>query len=144
MSPRLWEPFYIDSPDTPVFRHGATYAGHATAAAVALRHLDILEREQLVPRVKELEVVLRYELNALAQRKSSVTDVRVAGLLGGITLADHLKAEQICDDLIDLGYIARTLRGNTVQLSPPFIITDQELRLFITAIGQAITERENH
>lgn len=143
VSPRLWEPFYIDSPDTPVFRHGATYAGHATAAAVALRHLDILERDQLVPRVKELEVVLRYELAALAQRQSSVTDVRVAGLLGGITLADHLKAEQICDDLIELGYIARTLRGNTVQVSPPFIISDQELRLFITAIGQAITEREN-
>ena len=143
VSPRLWEPFYIDSPDTPVFRHGATYAGHATAAAVALRHLDILEREQLVPRVKELEVVLRYELAALAQRKSSVTDVRVAGLLGGITLADPVKAEQICDDLIELGYIARTLRGNTVQVSPPFIISDQELRLFITAIGQAITEREN-
>jgi adenosylmethionine-8-amino-7-oxononanoate aminotransferase len=79
----------------------------------------------------------------LAQRKSSVTDVRVAGLLGGITLADHLKAEQICDDLIELGYIARTLRGNTVQVSPPFIITDQELRLFIAAIGQAITERKN-
>jgi adenosylmethionine-8-amino-7-oxononanoate aminotransferase len=37
VSPRLWEPFYVDSPDTPVFRHGATYAGHATAAAVALR-----------------------------------------------------------------------------------------------------------
>ena len=143
VSPRLWEPFYIDSPDTPVFRHGATYAGHATAAAVALRHLDILEREQLVPRVKELEAVLRAEFDSLAQRRSSVTDVRVAGLLGGITLADTLKAEQICDDLIELGYIARTLRGNTVQVSPPFIISDQELRLFVTAIDQAITEREN-
>ena len=143
VSPRLWEPFYIDSPDTPVFRHGATYAGHATAAAVALRHLDILEREQLVPRVRELEVVLRTELDALAQRRSSVTDVRVAGLLGGITLADHLKAEQICDDLIELGYIARTLRGNTVQVSPPFIISNQELSLFVAAIDQAITEREN-
>jgi adenosylmethionine-8-amino-7-oxononanoate aminotransferase len=143
VSPRLWEPFYIDSPDTPIFRHGATYAGHATAAAVALRHLDILEREQLVPRVKELEAVLRAEFDSLALRRSSVTDVRVAGLLGGITLADPLKAEQICDDLIELGYIARTLRGNTVQVSPPFIISDRELRLFVTAIDQAITEREN-
>ncbi|MET3368464.1 UNVERIFIED_CONTAM: adenosylmethionine-8-amino-7-oxononanoate aminotransferase [Jeotgalibacillus campisalis] len=142
VSPRVWEPFYIDSPDTPVFRHGATYAGHATAAAVALRHLDILEREQLIPRVKELEVVLRTEFEGLAQRQTAVTDTRVAGLLGGITLADHLKAEKICDDLIELGFIARPLRGNTVQISPPFIISDQELRLFIAAIEQAITERE--
>ena len=143
VSPRVWEPFYIDSPDTPIFRHGATYAGHATAAAVALRHLDILERDQLVPRVKELEVVLRNELDGLAQRRTAVTEVRVAGLLGGITLADHLKAEQICDDLIELGFIARPLRGNTIQLSPPFIISDQELSLFVAAIEHAITEAEN-
>ena len=142
VSPRLWEPFYVDSPQTPVFRHGATYAGHATAAAVALRHLDILEREQLIPRVKELEVLLRTEFDLLAQRRPAVVDVRVAGLLGGITLADHLKAEQICDDLIELGYIARPLRGNTLQVSPPFIISDQELRLFVAAIDQAVIERD--
>jgi adenosylmethionine-8-amino-7-oxononanoate aminotransferase len=110
---------------------------------VALRHLEILDRDQLVPRVKELEVVLRTEFDKLAQRQAAVTDVRAAGLLGGITLADHLKAEQVCDDLIDLGYIARSLRGNTIQVSPPFIISDQELTQFVTAIEQAITEREN-
>jgi adenosylmethionine-8-amino-7-oxononanoate aminotransferase len=143
VSPRIWEPFYIDSPDTPVFRHGATYAGHATAAAVALRHLEILERDQLIPRVKELETVLQTEFDKLARRQAAVTDVRVAGLLGGITLADHLKAEQVCDDLIDLGYIARPLRGNTIQVSPPFIISDHELTLFVAAIERAITEREN-
>lgn len=143
VGPRIWEPFYIDSPDTPIFRHGATYAGHATAAAVALRHLDILERDRLVPRVKELEVVLRTELDGLAHRQTAVTDVRVAGLLGGITLAEHLKAERICDDLIETGFIARALRGNTIQLSPPFIISDQELSLFVAAIEHAITEAEN-
>lgn len=142
VSPRIWEPFYIDSPETPVFRHGATYAGHATAAAVALAHLGILERDQLIPRVKELEVVLRTEFDGLAMRQAAVTDTRVAGLLGGVTLADHLKAEQICDDLIELGFIARPLRGNTVQISPPFIISDQELSLFVAAIEQAISERE--
>jgi adenosylmethionine-8-amino-7-oxononanoate aminotransferase len=143
VSPQVWEPFYIDSPDTPVFRHGATYAGHATAAAVALRHLEILERDQLIPRVKELETLLRTEFDKLARQNVAVTDVRVAGLLGGITLAGHLKAEQVCDDLIELGYVARPLRGNTIQVSPPFIISDQELTLFVTAINQAITEREN-
>lgn len=110
---------------------------------MALRHLDILERDQLVPRVWELELVLRKELDKLAQGQAAVTDVRVAGLLGGITLADHLKAEQVCDDLIELGYIARPLRGNTVQVSPPFIISNQELTQFVTALGQTITESEN-
>ncbi len=138
VSPRVWEPFYVDSPSTPVFRHGATYAGHATAAAVALRHLDILERDGLVPRVNELEAVLRRELRGLLERSPAVIDVRVGGLLGGVTLAGHLSAEQIADDLIELGYISRPLRGNTLQISPPFIISDAELVSFVAAIEHAV------
>lgn len=143
VAPRIWEPFYIDSPDTPIFRHGATYAGHATAAAVALRHLDILERDQLVPRVRELEVVLQDELAALAGRQSAVVDVRSAGLLGGVTLAGHLAADRVADQIIEAGFISRPLRGNTLQISPPFIISDNELRTFIGGIEQAITAEEN-
>ncbi|WP_073707102.1 MULTISPECIES: aminotransferase family protein [Glutamicibacter] len=141
VAPRLWEPFYVDSPDTPVFRHGATYAGHATASSVALKHLEILEREQLVPRVAQLESVLRRELDALAARTEAITEVRSAGLLGGVTLHESLTAERVCDDLVELGFIGRPLRGNTIQISPPFIVTDEELSMFISAIGEAINAR---
>jgi adenosylmethionine-8-amino-7-oxononanoate aminotransferase len=143
VAPRIWEPFYRDAPDTPIFRHGATYGGHATAAAVALRHLDILDRDQLVPRVGELEVVLRDALDGLLQRQSGVVDVRVAGLLGGVTLADHLDAAHVADDMIELGHITRPLRGNTLQISPPFIISDDELTSFVAAIEHAVDAREN-
>lgn len=142
VGPRIWEPFYADSPDTPIFRYGATYSGHATAAAVALKNLEILERDQLVPRVADLEVVLRREFDNLARRVPAVTDTRVAGLLGGITLADHLAADKVADRLIDMDFITRPLRGNTLQVSPPFIISDQELVSFVTAIGDAITAEE--
>jgi adenosylmethionine-8-amino-7-oxononanoate aminotransferase len=143
VAPRIWEPFYRDEAGTPVFRHGATYAGHATASAVALCHLDILDRDQLLPRVVELEAVLRDALDGLAQRQSAVVDVRVAGLLGGVTLADHLTAEHVADDMIDLGFITRPLRGNTLQISPPFIVSDDELVAFVAAIEHTVTAREN-
>lgn len=143
VAPRIWEPFYVDSPDTPIFRHGATYAGHTTAAAVALRHLDILERDQLVPRVRELEIVLQDELAALAGRQSAVVDVRSAGLLGGVALAEHLAVDRVADQIIELGFISRPLRGNTLQVSPPFIVSEDELRTFIGAIEQAIQTEEN-
>jgi adenosylmethionine-8-amino-7-oxononanoate aminotransferase len=142
VGPRIWEPFYADSPDTPIFRYGSTYSGHATAAAVALRNLDILERDQLVPRVGELEVVLRREFDSLVARVPAVTDTRVAGLLGGISLADHLAADKVADRLIEMDFITRPLRGNTLQVSPPFIISDQELTAFVAAIGDAITAEE--
>lgn len=143
VSPRVWEPFFVDSPATPIFRHGATYAGHATAAAVALRNLDILERDGLILRVNELETVLQSELSTLAAQSPAVVDVRVAGLLGGISLAEELSAERVADRIIDLGFISRPLRGNTLQVSPPFTTTDDELRAFIAAIEEAITLEGN-
>ena len=140
VAPRLWEPFYVQSPDTPVFRHGATYAGHATAAAVALANLDVLERDRLVPRVRELEDVLRTELVGLQQRQEGVVDVRVGGFLGGVTLDERISAERVADHLIELGFISRPLRGNALQLSPPYIVTNQEVGDYVAAIEQAIAE----
>ncbi|MBA8795013.1 adenosylmethionine-8-amino-7-oxononanoate aminotransferase [Friedmanniella endophytica] len=141
VAPRVWEAFYRDSPDTPVFRHGATYAGHATACAVALAHLDLLEAERLVPRVAELEGRLRTELDALAARQPGVAEVRVAGFLGGVALVDEIAATDVADDLIELGFVSRPLRGNTLQLSPPFITTDAELAAFVAAVDQAVSAR---
>jgi adenosylmethionine-8-amino-7-oxononanoate aminotransferase len=141
VSPQVWEPFYIDSSATPIFRHGATYAGHATASAIALRHLDILEQEGLVSRAADLEIVLAEELKTLTAL-DSVIDVRVAGFLAGVSLADHLSAEVIADALIEQGFITRPLRGNTLQISPPFIISDDEVRQLIANLATAIVSNE--
>lgn len=140
VAPRIWEPFYVDAPETPIFRHGVTYAGHATASAVALAHLDVLERDGLLARVRELEGVLRTQLDGLAARQPGVAEVRVAGLLGGVELAPDLDAVRVADALVELGYISRPLRGNTLQLSPPFIVSDEELVAFVAAIEHAIAQ----
>ena len=51
IGPRVWEPFFAEG--APIFRHGVTYSGHATACAVAQANLDVLESEQLVARVAD-------------------------------------------------------------------------------------------
>ncbi|MEX7471412.1 aspartate aminotransferase family protein [Mycobacterium adipatum] len=142
VSPRIWQPFYLDDAATPIFRHGATYAGHATAAAVALGNLDILEREGLVERVKELEARLNDGLATVAARRSSIAEVRVAGFMAGIALVDDLDAVAVSDELIDTGFVVRPLRGNTLQLSPPFITTDDELAALVGAIDDTLSRRE--
>lgn len=142
VAPSIWQPFYADDAATPIFRHGATYAGHATACAVAMANLDILEQDRLIPRVAALEELLDGLLKQLQARRSSVADVRVGGFLGGVTLSDHIPAERVADALIELGFISRPLRGNTLQLSPPFITTDDELTRFVEAIDHVLTEEE--
>ncbi|MFF3489721.1 aspartate aminotransferase family protein [Streptomyces sp. NPDC002795] len=141
VAPHIWQPFYRDTDDTPMFRHGATYSGHATACAVALRNLDILDEEKLVPRVADLEHVLADELRVLGTRES-VVETRVAGLLGGVALVDDINAEAVTDELVEHGFVTRPLRGNTVQISPPFITTDDELRALVAAIATVLAAHE--
>lgn len=140
VSRRIWEPFFADTDDAPIFRHGSTYAGHATAAAVAVEHLKILRDEKLVDRVRELEPTFVKDLEDLARNNPEVTEVRYAGLLGGVTLREGVAVEKVCDRMIDKGFISRPLRGNTLQVSPPFIVTEQELTDFFAAMSEAITE----
>lgn len=142
VSPAIWQPFFADDAATPIFRHGATYAGHATACAVAMANLDVLERDNLVPRAAALEQLLRDQLEELARQRVSVTEVRVAGFLGGVSLRDSISAEVVVDKLVDIGFISRPLRGNTLQISPPFTTTDDELIQFVAAISHVLSEEE--
>jgi adenosylmethionine-8-amino-7-oxononanoate aminotransferase len=132
VAPRLWKRFY-DGPAAPVYRHGLTYSGHATACAVANANLDILEREQLVRRAGQLEKVLDKALNR-AREHELVDEVRNAGLLGGIQLSTSIDGEAVVDYGLDHGVILRLLRGNTVQISPPFIVEEEEIETIVNTI----------
>jgi adenosylmethionine-8-amino-7-oxononanoate aminotransferase len=138
VAPKLWEPFY-DGPDAPVYRHGTTYAGHATACAVALAHLDILENEGMLARVRELEGVLDSALDSL-RANPFVTDVRIGGLLAGVELAPEIPGDAIADYALEHGVILRVLRGNTLQISPPFVVTDAEIGTIVDTIAAGIAQ----
>ncbi|WP_205547828.1 aspartate aminotransferase family protein [Leucobacter sp. wl10] len=146
VAPAVWAPFYETG--APMYRHGTTYSGHATSAALALKNLEIIEREGLLARVRHLEGVLGAELGALAS-DDRVADSRVAGLIGGIELRPEYSAERVTDEMVEQGWIARPLRGNVIQISPPFTTTDDELRGIVSAaitaldtVGAAATTRE--
>ena len=95
-SPRVAEPFWRTG-TTHVFRHGYTYSGHATACAVAMANLDVIEREGLVERVAQLEPVLADDA-AAARDHPLVAEVRTGvGLLGAVELADRSKLAAVVD-----------------------------------------------
>ncbi|WP_208324597.1 aspartate aminotransferase family protein [Modicisalibacter xianhensis] len=137
VAPRVWQPFFENGTRSPTYRHGTTYSGHPVTAALALKNLEILEREDLVARSAALEKVLAAELKAL-ESHDYVKTTRVGGFLGGIELSDEVNAESVTDKMIEHGFITRPLRGNTVQISPPFILTEQELRNLVGAVGTVL------
>ncbi|MGY6655422.1 aminotransferase family protein [Amycolatopsis sp. TRM77291] len=136
VSPRIWTPFY-EGPAAPIFRNGTTYAGHAVACAVAWKHLDLLETEHLLPRVTELSGVLDAALREISA-VDGVMEVRNSGLLGGIALDPAVSADAVADFALAQGVILRVLRGNTLQISPPYVVTDEEVRRIVEVVASGI------
>ncbi|MBS1845629.1 MAG: aspartate aminotransferase family protein [Actinobacteria bacterium] len=137
VSRELWEPFW--APDSElIFHHGITYSGHATACAVALANLDIIEREGLVARVAELEPLLEAALLPLESHEL-VKEVRTGvGLLGGVEPIEPALGDRIAAACIERGLLIRTITDGTVQVSPPFVVTDDDIEFIGATLAEAL------
>ena len=140
-SPRVAEPFWREG-SAEIFRHGYTYSAHPAACAVGLANLDIIEREQLVARVRELEPALAHALAPLTSHEL-VSQVRTgAGLLAGIEIAPAAReadaglGARIVMAARERGVITRLLRGVALQVSPSFVISAAELK----QLGDVLTD----
>jgi len=137
------EPFWRD--DAAPFVHGGTYAGHPAACVAGLVNLDILERERLVERVATLEPVLSRMLAPLGDLPG-VGGVRSAGLAGAVELDAALLAEHPAAGAAVVlaarkhGVLTRLLRGVALQVSPPFVVTEDELAKVVDAIAASLRE----
>jgi putrescine---pyruvate transaminase len=143
VSGRVREPFWRE--DAPPFLHGGTYAGHPGACVAGLVNLDIIERESLVERAASLESVLHELLEPLRDEKG-VADVRSAGLAAAVELdADLLEANPGAPLAAVLaarrhGVLTRALRGVALQISPPLVVTEDELATIADGIGAGVRE----
>jgi putrescine---pyruvate transaminase len=136
-SGRAAEPFF--GPDAPVFRHGATYAGHPTACAAALANLDILEREGLVTRGRELEGDLLAALAPLADHPA-VAEVRGGcGTMAAVELTAEIREQrpgapaEVAAGARGAGVLVRPL-GSGVAASPPLTATPAHFALVADAV----------
>jgi adenosylmethionine-8-amino-7-oxononanoate aminotransferase len=135
---RIAEPFW-STPGKIMVRHGQTYAGHATVCAAGLANLEILERENLIPRGRELEGEL-YEALAPLKEHPLVGDVRGGvGLMASVAI-DGTALEQ---DAALPAKVAKAARRHGVFLrplvrelaiSPPLIISVEEIGLLADGI----------
>jgi len=118
--------------------HGYTYSGHPVACAVALKNLEIMERDAIPARVgNDIGPYLQDSLRTAFADHPLVGEVRGVGLLAAIELVDD-KAERrffpeigtvgaICrNHCFDQGLVMRAIR-DTMVCSPPLTITRPEI-----------------
>jgi putrescine---pyruvate transaminase len=117
--------------------HGFTYSGHPVACAVALKNIEVLQRDKLVERAgRETGLYLQAGLATLSDHPL-VGEVRGMGMIGAVELvadkaarrhfAPELGVGTICrDHCFAHDLIMRAIRDIMV-VSPPLTITRAEI-----------------
>lgn len=130
------------------FAHGYTYSGHPVACAVALANLDVMQREELVARVRE------HTAPYLARRWAELADHPLVGQAEscGMTAAlrllqDKASGAAFDPDLpvglacrgycFDNGLVMRAVRDRMI-VAPPLVITEAQVDELATLVRRCL------
>jgi adenosylmethionine---8-amino-7-oxononanoate aminotransferase len=142
-SGRVFEAFLGPDLGGRTLYHGHSYSGNALAAAVALRHLELVDAWEVLANVQARSDELRQLLDDRIAPRAAVREVRLCGLMGGVELAppaDGLRwGRRVCAAAVERGVLLRPL-GDTVVLMPPLTVTSEELHRIVHALGGALDD----
>ena len=142
-SGRVFEAFLGPDLSEKTLYHGHSYSGNALGAAVALRHLELIEAWDVLANVRDRSQELRDLLDDRIAPLSQVRETRLRGLMGGVELApprDGLRwGRRASAAATARGVLLRPI-GDTVILMPPLTITSEELHTTVRALHDSIAE----
>jgi adenosylmethionine-8-amino-7-oxononanoate aminotransferase len=146
------EPFMNE---TAMYAHGITFGGHPVQAAIALKNLEIMQREGIVEHVRDNAETFRSTLAQLLDLPI-VGDLRGTGFFYALELVKDKETRQTFDDdecevllrgflspeLFERGLICRADdRGDpVVQISPPLIATKEEFNVITGILGEVLEQ----
>ena len=106
--------------------HGSTFGGNPLAVAIGRAVIKLLEPGDLQQHALAMEQELRDRLEPL--QAHGLVGLRVHGLWAGLDLDPALgTGRALCEKLADHGVLAKDTHGSTIRLSPPLVITTDDL-----------------
>lgn len=134
-------------PPSQRWMHAYTYSGHPTCCAVALRNIDILERERLVERAAVAGARLLQKLRGL-EAMNGVGNVRGLGLMAAVeVVADKATrqsfpaqaglTQKLTDAMLERGLCTRVVM-DCICLAPPLVTSDAIIDRIVEIVGDII------
>jgi putrescine aminotransferase len=129
--------------------HGYTYSGHPVASAVALKNLEVLERDGIIDRVKDsVGPYFQRRIRETFADHPLVGEVRGEGLLAAIELVPDKPQRSFFPQQGDVGthcrnycfasgLVMRAIR-DTMVLAPPLVISEAEVEEIVGKAKDAI------
>jgi 4-aminobutyrate aminotransferase len=123
-----------------------THEKSPLGSTAALAAIEFIQREQLLKKVEEDAEWMKKQLQELKVKFPLIGDIRGLGLLWGIELVKDrqtkekaiLEAEKIMYDCMRAGLSFKVSQGNVIQLSPPLIISREELETAISILHSTL------
>jgi 4-aminobutyrate--pyruvate transaminase len=144
----MYEALLVESKKIGVFGHGFTYGGHPVSAAVAVKALEIYQRDRIVQHAAERGLQFQARLKALGEHPL-VGEARGLGLIGGAELVADKKSKRsflpqhgVGARAVQFaeaeGLLVRSVIGDVLTLSPPLIISAAETDDLFDRLGRAL------
>ncbi len=130
------------------FNHGFTYSGHPVACAVGLENLAIMQRENLVTRIRDdIGPYFKQAFESLTDHPL-VGVATTCGLMAGLVLVRDKESLAMFDADKGVGMVCRghmfgngmIMRavGDRMIIAPPFVITREQIDLMMSLIRSCL------
>jgi len=128
--------------------HGTTFGGNAVAAAAAVATLEVMRRENLPGRARELGEQVLQRLRALASRSEFIGEVRGEGLMVGLEFVEPggerppsgATSWQVRQRCLEQGLLLYGcgLEEHVIRFIPPLTASEAELDRGLGILEQAV------
>ncbi|CAK9324419.1 unnamed protein product [Citrullus colocynthis] len=152
VSPEISDVIHSQSTELGSFSHGFTYSGHPAACAVALETLKIYKERNIVEQVNRISPRFQDGIKAFSD-SPIIGEIRGTGLISGTDFVDNKSPNDpfppewgvgryFGNECKNNGLLVRGGGGNTVTMSPSFMISPQEVDELISKYGKALKATE--
>ena len=141
VSGKVYDALMMGPENTIELFHGYTYSAHPLACAAALAALDVYQDLGLFERARRIAPLWEAAAHALKDAPH-VIDIRNIGLLAAIDLkprdgAGGARGAECAARCYDDGILIRA-SGDTLLLSPPLIIEEEQIEALFAAVRRAL------
>ena len=143
----LYQAMLDESRKIGTFGHGFTYTAHPVGCAVALKTIEIYERDKTVEHVRKVATTFEKRIAEFSDHPL-VGETRAKGLIGAIELVADKRTKRPFDSkkgvgaiateiLQDNGLIVRSM-GDSIAFCPPLVIREDEINEMFDIVAKGL------
>ncbi|WP_377845229.1 aspartate aminotransferase family protein [Bosea sp. UC22_33] len=152
MNDKIYDVLVDQSRKIGTFGHGNTYAGHPVGCAVAVKTLEIYQRDRIVEHVEKVSPTFLRRLIKLNEHPL-VGEAKGVGLIGGAELVKDKQTKASFETkkgvgakavayALEEGFITRAM-GDRLAFCPPLVINEAEIEEMFNRCERALDKTLN-